>query len=255
MKNNAEYWEKRSLNMMKKIYNTQEKENKSLIKLYKNALKDIKSDLENLYSKIGDNISLSEAHKFDRLTKIKKQLDSRIEELEKAEKKLDKGILSKSYKEAYKTVSKDLGIDFAKIPFDAVEKALNYPWSGHMFSEVVWKNNQELAYNLKNIITKGLIEGKSYINMAKELSKTMDKGINKSLGVIRTETAHIVNQATLDRYEDSGLVNKIRILAAEDERMCDVCGEMHNTEHELGYEPMLPLHTNCRCCYSPVIEI
>lgn len=240
--------------MMRKIYNTQEKENKTLIRIYKNTLKDIKYDLENLYSKLGNNISLSDAYKYDRFIKIEKQLNNRIKELEKAERNIDKGILSKSYKEAYKIVSKDLGIDFTKVPFDAVEKAINYPWSGHMFSEIVWKNNQELAYNLKNIITKGLIEGKSYINMANDLNKIMKKGIDKSLAVIRSETAHIVNQATLDRYEDSGVVEKIRIIAAEDERMCDICGEQHNKEYKLGDEPILPLHTNCRCCYSPVID-
>lgn len=241
--------------MMRKIYNTQEKENKALIRIYKNTLKDIKYDLENLYSKLGNNISLSDAYKYDRFIKIEKQLNNRIKELEKAERNIDKGILSKSYKEAYKIVSKDLGIDFTKVPFDAVEKAINYPWSGHMFSEIVWKNNQELAYNLKNIITKGLIEGKSYINMANDLNKIMKKGIDKSLAVIRTETAHIVNQATLDRYEDSGVVEKIRIIAAEDERMCDICGEQHNKEYKLGDEPILPLHTNCRCCYSPVVDV
>ena len=59
---------------MRKIYNSQEKENKALIKLYKNVLKEIKADLEGLYSKLDDNISLSEAYKYDRLHKIEKQL-------------------------------------------------------------------------------------------------------------------------------------------------------------------------------------
>lgn len=240
---------------MKKIYNAQEKENKELLRIYKNTLRDIKNDLENLYSKLGDNISLSEAYKYDRFNKIKKQLEDRIKELEKSEKIIDKNILTKSYKEAYKIVSNDLGIDFTKVPFDAIEKAINYPWSGSMFSEIVWKNKRQLVYNLKKIITKGLVEGKSYFNMSKELSKAMGKGVNDSLNIIRTETAHIVNQATLDRYNDSGVVEKIRIIAAEDERMCDICGEMHNTEYELGSEPILPLHPNCRCCYSPVIEV
>lgn len=239
---------------MKKVYNAQEKENKELLRIYKNTLRDIKNDLENLYSKLGDNISLSEAYKYDRFNKIKKQLEDRIKELEKSEKTIDKNILTKSYKEAYKIVSNDLGIDFTKVPFDTIEKAINYPWSGSMFSEIVWKNKQQLVYNLKKIITKGLVEGKSYFNMSKELSKAMGKGVNDSLNVIRTETAHIVNQATLDRYNDSGVVEKIRIIAAEDERMCDICGEMHNAEYELGSEPILPLHPNCRCCYAPVID-
>lgn len=253
LKTNSEYWEKRSLYMMKKIYNSQEKENKALVKLYKGALTDIKSEIETLYSKM-DNISLSDAYKYDRLKKIEKQIDEKINKLSKEEVNFDKNILKSSYKDAYKLVSKDLGIDFTKINEEALKKALNYPWSGHMFSEVVWKNNNKLVYDLKNILTKGLIEGKSYINMAKDLNKAMEKGAFNSLRLIRTETAHIVNQATLDRYVGSGVVGKIRIVAAEDERMCDVCGEEHNKEYEIGSEPMLPLHAQCRCCYAPVID-
>lgn len=240
--------------MMKKIYNTQEKENKALVKLYKQSLGDIKKEIEVLYGKM-ENISLSEAYKYDRLKKIEKQLDEKINELTKEEVKIDKNILEKSYKDSYKKVTKNLGLDFTKVPHETVKKALNYPWSGHMFSEVIWKNNNKLIYDLKNVITKGLIEGKSYINMAHELNKLMEKGIYNSLRIIRTETAHIVNQAALDRYTESNVVSKIRVLAAEDERMCSVCGGMHDKVYKLGSEPLLPNHANCRCCYAPVVKI
>ncbi|WP_194190373.1 minor capsid protein [Clostridium chrysemydis] len=251
---NSEYWEKRSLAMMKKIYNTREKENKALVKLYRKVLTTTKGELEKLYSNM-DNISLSDAYKFDRFKNIEQQLEENIKELTKKEIEFDKGLLENSYKEAYKQVGKDLKIDFTKINTESVKKALNYPWSGAMFSERIWKNNSKLSFDVKEIITKGLIEGKSYINMAKELNDTMGQGTYNSLRLVRTETAHIVNQATLDRYSDSGLVEEVRIISAEDERQCDVCGELHNTVYRLGEEPTLPLHAHCRCCYAPEIKI
>ncbi|WP_297637929.1 minor capsid protein [uncultured Clostridium sp.] len=250
---NKDYWEKRSLQMMKKIYNTQEKENKALVKLYKETLKDIKSEVETLYSKM-DNVSLSEAYRYDRLKKIEKQLQDKITELAKEEVKIDKNILEKSYKDAYEQVSKNLKIDFTKVPHETVKKALDYPWSGSMFSEIVWKNNSQLAFQLKNTITKGLIEGKSYINMARELEKLMDNGIYNSLRVIRTETAHIVNQAALDRYNDAN-VKEVEWLAAEDERMCGTCGTLHGQKFKIEEFPDCPNHPMCRCTILPIVKI
>lgn len=252
--NNSEYWEKRSLAIMKKLYNSQEKENKALIKLYKEVLKDIKGELEIIYSKM-DNISLSDAYKYDRLNKLKLQIDKHIRELCKEEIKKDTEILEESYKKAYEEVSKDLKLEFNRLNKEAIKKAINFEWSGTMFSDIVWKNAENLAYNVKRVITKGLVEGKSYIEMARELNKVMENGLYNSLRVIRTETAHIVNQSTLDRYKDSGLIEEVRIIASEDERTCDTCGSFHNKIFKIDAVPIMPLHVNCRCCIAPVIEV
>lgn len=252
--NSSEYWEKRSLALMRKLYNSQEKENKALIKLYKEVLRDIKGELEVIYSKI-DNISLSDAYKYDRLNKLKMQIEENIKKISKEEIKIDKNILEKTYKGAYEEISKELKLDFSKLNKEAIKRAVNYEWSGTMFSDIIWKNTSNLIYNIKNTITKGLVEGKSYIEMARELNKVMENGLYNSLRVIRTETAHIVNQATLDRYKDSGLVKEVRIIAAEDERMCDTCGSFHNKIFKIDKVPIMPLHSNCRCCVAPVIEV
>ena len=59
-----DYWEKRSLETMKKIYNAQEKKNKILIESYNKVLKEIENDLTELYKHMdSNNISLSEAYK------------------------------------------------------------------------------------------------------------------------------------------------------------------------------------------------
>lgn len=85
-----DYWEKRSLETMKKIYNAQEKKNKILIESYNKVLKEIENDLTELYKHMdSNNISLSEAYKYNRLNKIKKQIEDRIVELAKEETKFN----------------------------------------------------------------------------------------------------------------------------------------------------------------------
>ncbi|WP_416188184.1 minor capsid protein [Clostridium perfringens] len=250
------YWEKRSLETMHKIYNAQEKKNKILIETYNKVLKEIESDLTELYKHIdSDNISLTEAYKYNRLNKIKKQIEDRIVELAKEETKFNKESLTNNYKEAAKITSENLGIEFNKISKEVIEEAITYPWSGHMFSEIIWKNvREQLAYNIQNIIVSGLAQGTSYIDMAKKLQKEIDKGIYNALRVIRTETANIVNVATLDRYKSKG-VKKVRVITAPDERRCATCGGLNNKVYSIDKAPHLPNHAQCRCCYAPVIDI
>ncbi|EIW6613665.1 minor capsid protein [Clostridium perfringens] len=251
-----DYWEKRSLETMKKIYNAQEKKNKIFIESYNKVLKEIENDLTELYKHMdSNNISLSEAYKYNRLNKIKKQIEDRIVKLAKEETKFNKESLTNNYKEAAKMVSDNLGIEFDKISKEVIEEAIQYPWSGHMFSEIIWKNvREQLVYNIQNIIVSGLAKGESYINMAKKLQKEMDKGIYNALRVIRTETANIVNNATLDRYKSKG-VKKIKIITAPDERRCETCGKFHDKVYEIDKAPHLPNHAQCRCCYAPVIDM
>lgn len=246
--------------MMKRIYNTQEEKNKVLVEHYNRVLKEIKSDLSDIYEKM-DNVSLSEAYKYDRYNKFMVQIDKRLTELAKNEVKVDKSILTESYREAYKEVSKNLGISFSKLPIETIEKAILYPWAGSNFSDTVWKNINNLDYAVKRTITGGLVKGQGYKDMARELNKLI--GANgkggytyEALRLIRTETSHIVNQAALERYEKTNIKN-VQYLAAEDERMCDICGSMHLNIYPINEAPDIPgsTHPQCRCCWAPVVNL
>jgi hypothetical protein len=36
---------------------------------------------------------------------------------------------------------------------------------------------------------------------------------------------------------------------------CPECESLHGNEYEIGSEPALPVHPNCRCTVIPVIEV
>jgi SPP1 gp7 family putative phage head morphogenesis protein len=77
---------------------------------------------------------------------------------------------------------------------------------------------------------------------------------NRADMLVRTELAHIQTQAAQKRYEDYG-IQEVEIWADEDERRCDVCGNLHEKRYPMGAAVPIPAHPNCRCCIVPVVEI
>ena len=243
---------------MKEIYNTQEKNNITLLQGYKKALKDIKAEIYNLYEKMGNNPSLTEGYKYNRLNKVEKQLELIVKTLGNTEQKFFDNSLSNNYIEASERVAKEmnvkLDIDFNKVDKITIDRILQYPWSGADYSSRIWKNKNKLLFDLNETLTRGLIQGTSLITLSKELKDKMDSGAYESLRLIRTEAAYIVNTATIDRYKESGVVEKVIWWASTDERTCPTCGALHGQEFILGKESDNPAHPNCRCCWVPVIE-
>ncbi len=64
---------------------------------------------------------------------------------------------------------------------------------------------------------------------------------------------HCLNDATLQRYKDAG-IEYVQILAAKDERTCDICGEYHEKIYPIEKCIPVPLHANCRCTIIPVTD-
>lgn len=257
MLSNEEYWQQRISRIMQDIYNAQETKNITLLQNYKKALNDIKIEIHNLYEKMGNSPSLTEAYKYNRLNKIKKQLEKIVKNLGDKEQKHFDNSLSNNYIEAAEKVAKELniklGIDFNKVDTKTVDNVLIYPWSGSDYSSRIWRNKDKLLFNLNETLTRGLVQGTSLITLSNELKKKMDSGAYEALRLIRTEAAHIVNVATIDRYKESGVVEKVIWWASTDERTCPTCGALHGQEFILGKEPNNPNHANCRCCWVPVI--
>ena len=127
------------------------------------------------------------------------------------------------------------------------------PWQGGTFSERLWKNTQVLAMNLNDIVTNGITQGKTVTEMAIQLNNAMNTGFNVSHRLVRTETMHYLNESAFKGYEDAGC-EEVQLWAAVDERTCPTCGIKHGNIYRMKDRPVLPLHSNCRCTYIPVID-
>lgn len=179
------------------------------------------------------------------------------------EKKLFKA-LSKVYTLNYYGIQKDLErkgalVTFSKLNTNVIEHAVKMPWSknGTEFSQVIWKQRDTMTERLRNVISTGLLNGDGVDKMTKEIVKEYGVGFHQAQRLIRTETAAVYSNATLDAYKESGVVEDIEILAEPD--ACDICEDaskdLLSLEDAHTGMNTPPFHPNCRCSIAPKIRL
>lgn len=252
---NSEYWEKRVANNTWKTYNNLEEKNRALLEMYQEASLNISDELYRVAEKMKTSTPmLSDMHKFNRLTKLQENMNIIIKELGENVETFGKNNMYEGFNTNYKNVMHSLGqVEFAMPNEKLMEQLLNKPWFGSNFSTRLWKNTQVLATNLNDILTNGLIQGKTVTEMAIQLNNRMHEGFNVAHRLVRTETMHYLNESSIQAYKDSGC-KKIQYWAASDERTCPRCGAKHGNPYNIKDAPVLPLHANCRCTYIPIID-
>lgn len=252
----SEYWEKRIANSTWNKYNSIEEENRALLKMYQEATLDIQNELYAITQKIngGKNVTLSDMHKYNRLTQMQKNMENTIKELTENIETYGTTKMVNAGKEVYKNVMSNISDTSFSAPNERVMKEmLNRPWQGDTFSKRLWKNSQALAINLNDILTIGLTQGKTITELAIQIGNRMNQEFNKCHRLVRTETMHYLNESAFKAYKDGGC-EEVQLWAAEDERTCEKCGALHGKKYRIDKRPILPLHTNCRCTYLPVIN-
>src|SRR3712207_3976141 len=95
-------------------------------------------------------------------------------------------ITEKHLRRVYRGVSDDLG---APRPSAArVNEVIRHEWKGANYSKRIWKNAEAMAELLEGDILDGALSGRTYRDIAKEISDTMDASRFAANRLIRTET-------------------------------------------------------------------
>lgn len=253
MKSN-QYWINRVSKITWQRYNDLEQENKKLLKFYQQAIDQVERELAKIAIKMQSNPSLSNQHNQKRLSELKSKMSKITEELMLKIKGFTEEQIHKAIINQYQDVIvKIVGNDFALPNEELIKMMMDNPWSGANFSDRLWRNKSLLEFNLNEVLTRGFIQGKTTVEIAKELSLRVEKNFDVCLRLVRTERMHYLNESSKKAYQDAG-VNQLQYWAAEDERTCETCGNYHQKIMEFDEAPILPLHPNCRCTYLPVIE-
>lgn len=159
--------------------------------------------------------------------------------------------INKAYYTNLFDIQKGLGICFnvAEIPLETVQEILKNKWSGEHYSKRIWRNTDVLAEKLEEVITSGLMTGKSSKKMAMELEELTDYGKFAAERIIRTETTYISNAAEVESYKECG-IDKYVFLATLDLRTSKVCREhdkkIYNVKDAEAGVNLPPLHPYCR---------
>ena len=175
----------------------------------------------------------------------------------KEQKKLyDSAVKTAYYTNIFDTAQGlNCGIDFSLIPQRAVNMVLREPWHGHNYSERVWIHNDRFIQAVGQTIEDGIISGHSVSRMTDKLidyvKDTAPGGIRTSAEtLVRSETAHFMNQGQKMAYEEIG-IKLYRFVAALSELTCDRCGSLDgsvfDTDKAVEGENFPPIHPRCRC--------
>ena len=198
--------------------------------------------------------TLAYRSRISRLDSLKAGIDYELIQVgEKINNKMT-DTLTEVYKDTYTSLTEDLNFKKGVISSSVVKKALENEWSGANYSSRIWSNTDNLAKAIKNEVVIGLNKGLNYRTMSQNIAKKFETSYKNAERLVRTETNHIQNQATLMGYMDAEVV-KYQFLAVLDSRTSHICselnGEVFKTENAMEGENYPPMHPHCRSTTVP----
>lgn len=256
------YWQDREVDSLNKLSDKTIKETeKQLTKYYSDLMVRTLDDFEAVYNKVlnatveGKEPTPADLYKLDTYWQHQAQLRAELNKL--GEKQI--ALLSKQFElnffDIYFAIGTVGDVAFSTIDKPLVQQMINSVWcaDGKNWSQRIWKNTELLAETLNEQLIHCVASGKKPTQLKKLLQERFEVSYNNADMLVRTEIAHIQNQAALKRYQDAGVL-EVQIWATEDERRCEHCGTLHKTKYLISEPVPLPAHPNCRCNVVPVID-
>lgn len=279
-KPNDKYWDDRATERAVRNYDKADDSYKDLQRIFRMANNSIQAEISKFYDKYGKNIQSPiiktlddgsqvqtgtttkravpyyEATKYNRLDSLQKQLDVILAEAAKEQNAYMVTNLRQLAQESYNSFFFDtfqgygVGYNFDLLDPKMVTQLIRNPVHGLSFSKRVWNNRNLLQTQVNQELTNGLIQGISTRDMSKRLAKRMGSGYKVAERLMRTEITNTYNQATLQGYKDSGIVEQYQYLATLDNRTSEVCQaldmKVFNLDDAVVGLNYPPMHVNCR---------
>jgi SPP1 gp7 family putative phage head morphogenesis protein len=147
---------------------------------------------------------------------------------------------------------------FARVDQNKIQALLQENWSGGgNFSQLIWKNKEQLVEALDDIVVRGFATGENYDKMSEELAKRMNTSKSNAKRLIMTESARMDNEGLLAHYKETE-VEKLIFVATLDMKTSEICRAMDGQiipikDAQIGLN-VPPLHPYCRSVISPYYE-
>lgn len=247
-----------------KAFEDEAKMEKVLASIYASCQKEILASVTETIAKVqkaGGEWSYANQSALTRSRGLFEQIGEQIKALGQKEQITFRQGLSNIYTDQFLRQVYDLGqsvtvkANFNRLNPALIQKTLDYPWSGAMFSDRLWQDKERLGRNLRVGLTQSMILGEGIPQITDRINKGIDTARYNAERVARTETKRVTYCAHDDVYKDTG-VEEIRYRCANggDSRTCQYCRADNGKVFKRGEEPTLPRHPNCRCVYIPVVS-
>lgn len=247
-----------------KAFEDEAKMEKVLASIYASCQKEILASVTETIAKVqkaGGEWSYANQSALTRSRGLFEQIGEQIKALGQKEQITFRQGLSNIYTDQFLRQVYDLGqsitvkANFNRLNPALIQKTLDYPWSGAMFSDRLWQDKERLGRNLRVGLTQSMILGEGIPQITDRINKGIDTARYNAERVARTETKRVTYCAHDDAYKDTG-VDELRYRCANggDSRTCQYCRADNGKVFKRGEEPTLPRHPNCRCVYIPVVS-
>lgn len=247
-----------------KAFEDEAKLEKVLASIYASCQKEILASVTETIAKVqkaGGEWSYAKQSALTRSRGLFEQIGEQIKALGQKEQITFRQGLSNIYTDQFLRQVYDLGqsitvkANFNRLNPALIQKTLDYPWSGAMFSDRLWQDKERLGRNLRVGLTQSMILGEGIPQITDRINKGIDTARYNAERVARTETKRVTYCAHDDVYKDTG-VEELRYRCANggDSRTCQYCRADNGKVFKRGEEPTLPRHPNCRCVYIPVVS-
>lgn len=247
-----------------KAFEDEAKMEKVLASIYASCQKEILASVTETIAKVqkaGGEWSYANQSALTRSRGLFEQIGEQIKSLGQKEQITFRQGLSNIYTDQFLRQVYDLGqsitvkANFNRLNPALIQKTLDYPWSGAMFSDRLWQDKERLGRNLRVGLTQSMILGEGIPQITDRINKGIDTARYNAERVARTETKRVTYCAHDDVYKDTG-VEELRYRCANggDSRTCQYCRADNGKVFKRGEEPTLPRHPNCRCVYIPVVS-
>jgi SPP1 gp7 family putative phage head morphogenesis protein len=256
------YWGERAANAQaaltkKSIAQTEAQ----LKKYYQQTMLKILGEFEKTYLKIfqriteGKEATPADLYKLDSYWQMVAQTRRELEKLGEKEIALLSKNFSKQFQAIYDSLALPAGDMFGTLDKETVTQMINQIWcaDGKSWSQRIWTNTEKLQQALNDNLIHCVTTGAKPAELKHLLQKDFGVSFSRADSVVRTEMAHIQTQAAKKRYSDYG-IEEVQIWADEDERRCEICGELHEKKYLINEVVPIPAHPRCRCCIIPVVN-
>ncbi|MGJ0848177.1 phage minor head protein [Tissierella praeacuta] len=182
---------------------------KDIARNYKKSLNQLRLYVAELYEKysIAGQLTFYELSKYNRLSKMDKELIKIVSELYKGNNQAIrgtlKGIVEDTYTNTLDIINNATGRRIKGIikPID-VTKSINSEMAGLKWTERMNYHRNTAIYEIQKEIKQGLTQGDTYSTMAKRLKKKLETDINKTNTIVKTEGHRVHAQAKVDSLDD-----------------------------------------------------
>ncbi len=252
---------------------------KEIIKAYRESLKEIRTEIALAYEKYASDgvLTMAEMMKYGRLVKLEEAIAKQISLLTDKKTRTTKKAIKEVFSESYYysawalETGAEVSLGFTLLKPEAIEAAVLNPYDRITWPERVKDNAHILNRQIREEITRGIIQGYSYDKTARAVKERMDIGATKAIRIVQTETHRAQSQGTQAAFEKAaakGLIFKRVWVATLDSRTRDkhrmLDGQKVDVDQPFKYsgmEAMYPggfgipsMDINCRCTVRAEIE-